>query len=168
MATPDPQNPYAPPQARVEDLPEGSGGAELAGRGARLLAVIVDGIISAAIVIPIWIWGFGRPLFEPMGLLDTALYLLFAFGVYLAINGTLLARHGQSIGKRLLGIRIVRNDGSQAGLLRLFGLRYAANTTVMMIPLLGLVYALADSLAIFGQQKKCLHDHIADTRVIKA
>lgn len=168
MTEPAAQNPYAPPEARVEDVRDTSGEPEIAGRGARLGAVIIDGVIASALVIPAWIWGFGRSLTEPMSLAETLLYMALAFGVYFVINGALLASRGQSVGKWLLNIRIVRSDGSQARLLRLFGLRYAANTALMLIPYIGWIYALADSLAIFGSNRRCVHDHIADTIVIKA
>ena len=47
MSTPTPntQNPYAPPTARVEDVADASGPGELAGRGTRLGAILLDGLI---------------------------------------------------------------------------------------------------------------------------
>ena len=168
MANPVPPNPYAPPGARVDDVPDPSGETEIAGRGARLGASIIDGIIIAALVIPVWVWGLGKSIAEPMPLVDTVLYLALAYGAYFVINATLLARSGQSVGKRLLNIRIVRSDGSRAGLLRLFGLRYAINNATLVTPVAGWIYALVDSLAIFGRNRRCVHDYLADTIVIKA
>lgn len=162
----DPPSPYAPPVARVDDVADRSAN-QPADRAVRLGAFIIDGIITSAIVIPVWIWGLDRSLFKPMDLAEALQYMGFAFSVYLVINGAWLARHSQSVGKRLLGIRIVRSDGTRAGLARLFVVRYAANMAVVMIPLVGLLYALIDSLAIFGQQRRCIHDHIADTVVVK-
>lgn len=168
MADPAGQNPYAPPEARVEDVRDDSAPAEPAGRGARLGAAIIDTIILVALVVPVWIWGFGKSFTETMSFADTLLYMTFAYATYFVINGAMLAKRGQSVGKRLLDIRIVRRDGSRAGLLRLFGLRYAANSAMMVIPFIGWIYGLVDTLAIFGSNRRCIHDHIADTIVIKA
>ena len=163
-----PRNPYAPPQAPVEDVPDTSGTLEKAGRGARLGAGIIDGLVVAAIVLPVWLWVLGREMPKDMLTLEYVAYLGIGMGVYLLLNGRLLARNGQTIGKRLLSIRIVRSDGSAITLARAFGLRYAINTSFMFVPFVGWIYALADCLAIFGERKLCLHDRLADTMVVKA
>jgi uncharacterized RDD family membrane protein YckC len=75
-----------------------------------------------------------------------------------------VSRNGQSIGKKLLGIKVVRSDGSKASLGRIFLLRNVVNTLLGIIPLYGLV----DALLIFGEARQCVHDKIADTIVIKA
>jgi len=68
------------------------------------------------------------------------------------------------MGKRLLEIRVVRSDGSQASLGRIFWLRNVVNGLLGIIPL----YAIIDVLFIFGQRRQCIHDLIADTIVVKA
>ena len=45
-STPD-QNPFAPPTARVDDVAMADG-LELGGRGQRLGAVLIDGVIQAS------------------------------------------------------------------------------------------------------------------------
>jgi uncharacterized RDD family membrane protein YckC len=75
-----------------------------------------------------------------------------------------VARNGQTIGKKLLGIKVVRSDGSKASLGRIFWLRNVVNTVLGFIPLYGIV----DLLLIFGEARQCVHDKIADTIVIKA
>ena len=72
--------------------------------------------------------------------------------------------NGQSIGKKLLGIKVVRTDGSPASLGRLIWLRNVVNGLIGIIPLYGII----DALFIFGESRQCLHDKIADTIVIKA
>jgi uncharacterized RDD family membrane protein YckC len=80
------------------------------------------------------------------------------------ITTLLVARYGQTMGKRLLEIRVVRSDGSQASLGRIFWLRNVVNGLLKLIPFYGLV----DVLLIFGERRQCIHDLIADTIVVKA
>jgi uncharacterized RDD family membrane protein YckC len=68
----------------------------------------------------------------------------------------------------MLGIKIVRNDGSRAGLGRIFWLRMFVPGLVGAIPLVGGLFGLIDPLFIFGEEKRCLHDLIADTIVVTA
>ena len=72
--------------------------------------------------------------------------------------------NGQSIAKKMLGIKVVRSDGSAASVGRIFWLRNVVNGVLSIIPLYGLI----DALLIFGETRKCIHDKIADTSVVKA
>jgi uncharacterized RDD family membrane protein YckC len=90
-------------------------------------------------------------------------------GGVLCTQTVFLARYGQSIGKRLMGIRVVRTDGHPASVLRIILLR---NVTVYLIgviigALLPGVFALVDALFIYGGKRRCLHDFIAGTVVVK-
>ena len=62
----------------------------------------------------------------------------------------------------------MRSDGSKASLLRLAGLRYFASSLLDLVPVVGWIYALVDALLIFRDSRKCLHDNIADTIVVRA
>jgi len=62
----------------------------------------------------------------------------------------------------------VRTDGSQASWQRLLGLRYGVQAALQALPAAGMIFGLVDSLWIFGKERRCLHDLIADTIVIKA
>ena len=73
-------------------------------------------------------------------------------------------RMGFAMAKRLLEIRVVRSDGTQASLGRIFWLRNVVNGLLGVIPLYGLI----DLLFIFGERRQCIHDLIADTIVVKA
>ena len=77
---------------------------------------------------------------------------------------THMKRNGQSIAKKMIGIKVVRSDGSPASLGRLIWLRNVVNLAISIVPL----YGILDSLFIFGEARQCLHDKIADTIVIKA
>jgi uncharacterized RDD family membrane protein YckC len=87
--------------------------------------------------------------------------------IVMVVNLVLLQRNGQTIGKKMLGIRIVRSDGSRATLGRIFWLRGFVNGLFYYIPFVGRLYALVDSLAIFGSARRCVHDYVADTIVVR-
>ena len=94
-----------------------------------------------------------------------------AFGVvygspFLALQAHLLASRGQTIGKWLFGIKIVRvEDGTLAGFARTVLLREALGRVLLSnIPL----YYLVDGGFIFRKDSRCLHDWIGGTRVVQA
>ena len=170
-------NPYAPPTAEVGDIAEDSA-AEPADRGTRFGAAIVDGIITTIIAMPFVIAMFrgmnvsavDTPpsfdpslIFGPLGLLSLVLSI-----AWIAYTIHLVQKNGQTIGKKLLNIKVVRSDGSRASLGRIFWLRNVVNAIPGAIPLVGNLYVLADHLFIFGEKRQCLHDKIADTIVVKA
>jgi len=166
-------NPYAPPRADVADVPRESTSA--AGRGTRLVAAILDSLIVMGMVyLPLFV-GVGldgafqaavEPQPDPAGA-ASGFGLLLAFIGFVAwcwLTVLFVSRNGQSIGKKLLSIKVVRADGSPASLGRIFWLRNVVNGLLGIIPL----YALIDVLVIFGEPQQCIHDKIADTIVIKA
>lgn len=164
-------NPYAAPAARVQEVPSGDAMAK-ASRGARLAAVLLDAVpimaiaIAAAILAPA-AGSSGHGAMSPVAMVVLAVagISVVAFAVYQLV---MLHRHGQTFGKKLMGIRIVRKGGSRAGLGRIFWLRYFVPGVIGNIPLLGALFALADPLFIFGEEKRCLHDLFADTIVVDA
>jgi uncharacterized RDD family membrane protein YckC len=174
----NPTNPYAAPTAVVDDIAE-PGGLELAGRGRRLWGSIVDSLIIA---IPFMVFGgwfavAGVRSGDPNGLMVWMVTHPFAYQAaasilgylaFLAINGYLLHSSGQTVGKRLLSIRIVRTNGEPADFGRIAFMRYLPTAVVQMIPGIGYIYPLIDVLLIFRGSRKCLHDSIADTIVVNA
>lgn len=78
------------------------------------------------------------------------------------IQWNMIATQGQSIGKKLLGMTIVRHDGTNPGFLQGVVMRNWLRHLLNMVPL----FALADALFIFGENKRCLHDILAGTHVI--
>jgi uncharacterized RDD family membrane protein YckC len=166
-------NPYAPPRASVQDIADPDTPALLAARGTRLAATFLDSIIfsvMAYVPLLIGVRFNGLPL-ASAGHFNPA--ALFGMGSLVGLSGLIVwawltvlfvTRNGQSIGKRITQIKVVRSDGSPASLSRIFWLRNAVNIGLSMIPLYGLV----DALVIFGEPRQCLHDKIADTIVIKA
>ena len=169
MSSVDNDGRYAPPRAAVADVPEATDGLVLGGRGQRLLAAIIDVVVSLAVVFlaravtPWDPFAQTRDYFS-LSFLNPAI----GFVVFLLLNGYLLATQGRTIGKRLIGLRIVRSDGSPVSFGRLIGLRYGVFSLLNVLPILGQLVGLVDSLCIFRASRRCLHDELADTVVIKA
>jgi uncharacterized RDD family membrane protein YckC len=165
-------NPYAPPRGAVRDAAAEE--LELAGRGARLLAAILDGLIAGMMIyLPALIVLVATGALPPdpeqqefagTMLATAGLLCLVGFVAWAWITLLLVARYGQTMGKRVLEIRVVRSDGSQASLGRIFWLRNVVNVLLGIIPL----YSIIDVLLIFGARRQCIHDLIADTIVVKA
>jgi uncharacterized RDD family membrane protein YckC len=167
----DESNPYAPPQAAVYDVPGAQEWLEPADRITRLAAAILDGvIIFVMIYVPLLVAAAagdaaaaGSPAASALVLLGAGSALLGTV-VWSVLTIRSVSSNGQSIAKKMLGIRVVRTDGTPASLGRIFWLRNVVNWLLSLIPLYGFV----DVLFIFGESRQCLHDKLADTAVVKA
>ena len=167
-------NPYAAPEATVDDLRawDAQGLEERkASRGKRLGAALLDGVINLVWALPIF-WGAMmavgvskgiKPAAPMIGVMLLGLGLLVAIFV---VNCVMLHRSGQTIGKRMLDIAIVRTDGGRMGLLRYLFIRVLPVGLLGAIPYIGWLVSLVDPLLIFGNERRCLHDLIADTIVV--
>lgn len=92
-----------------------------------------------------------------------ALALLVLGIVGVPIQVILLRRDGQTVGKRLLGIRIVDEEtGVTGSVFTNVLLRYFINWLLALIP----PYLVIDHLFIFAKNRKCLHDYLAGTKVV--
>lgn len=162
-------NPYAPPSAAVGQPLLVSEALELADRAARLGARIVDAILIVVAVfvaaVPLAIAGkSGSDAAAGFALLWMPVALL---GL-LSWNLVWLHRYGQTPGKRLVNVRIVRSNGERVSLGRIIGLRWLVPAVLGSIPYLGVVFALVNILFIFRDDRRCIHDHLADTIVVTA
>jgi uncharacterized RDD family membrane protein YckC len=97
--------------------------------GRRILAIIVDGILLGVLF---WVMSmlFGKSYAEggamgaSLGTLGSLAYLIIAFAYFTLLEGYL----GQTVGKMLLGINVVREDNGEVP-----GLGAAAVRTVLRI-----------------------------------
>jgi uncharacterized RDD family membrane protein YckC len=158
-------------------------------RGARLLAATLDELILLAISLPMIIGAMPAMVALVGGAvggeadvesLDTMSVLramvggpgttitVLALIAWCIITAWLVATNGQSIGKRLVGIKVVRTDGSRASFARIFLLRNVVNGLPNLLPYVGWLYQLIDPLLIYQESRQCLHDKIADTIVVRA
>jgi uncharacterized RDD family membrane protein YckC len=165
-------NPYAPPRARVRDIAAPKAQLVLAERSSRLGAFLVDGLIFGAMVyIPLIIGTVlsaaaadttGQP--NPLFLLIGVALTFAGFGVWLYMTLKQMGATGQSLAKKYFNIKVVRSDGSAATLSTLVWKRNVLNWLISIIP----IYGFIEVLFIFGEERKCLHDKIADTIVVEA
>ncbi len=165
-------NPYAPPQSNIVSsamMPQ----LRLASRGVRFGAAMIDTLIILFVMLVPLILGIyliegGERLqadVVPVGAI--VCFCLSGVGMLglLVWNAVLLGKHGQTIAKRWLKIRIVSfPSGQPAGFGKAFGLRAVVNTIIsQIVPLYGIV----DVCFIFREDKRCLHDLIAETTVVE-
>lgn len=163
------ENRYAPPKSEVQD--GDGGGGNLASRGVRLGGAIIDGIISWVVMFPIMYYsGFWQSALA--GQVDFGQQLMLAMVglvLFLLLNGYLLSKRGQTIGKALVGTRIVSVEGEEIlPLLKVFGLRYLPMNVVAQVPYVGTLLAFINVLFIFRDDRRCIHDLIAGTKVVNA
>jgi uncharacterized RDD family membrane protein YckC len=166
------ENPYQAPESRVEDIATTT--QELAGRGVRLGAVLLDGLIAGAIIFPIqYATGFWQIVMAsaragqtlPAGTL--LLWLLIGLTVFVLIQGYPLVKDGQTWGKKAVSIKIVDMNGNKPSIGQLC-IRYGISNVAGSIPWLGKPLVLVDILMIFREDRRCLHDLAASTRVMNA
>jgi uncharacterized RDD family membrane protein YckC len=164
---------YAAPEADLQDentVNEQFG--NLAGRGTRLGAVMLDTLITVVFaIVPgmilLYLMEGGINVEDESAFtLNIYLYALPFLLILFVIQGVLLYKYSQTIGKRLLKIKIVRTDGSRIAFGRLLGLRIILIQVLYQIPVAGGIFSLVDALFIFREDHKCIHDLIADTIVI--
>jgi len=183
---------YSPPGSDVNaGVSAGARGAEPAGRGTRLTAATLDGLLISVPLLPLLAVGlyygvrtqlevvrvgigenpsevpsFGSP--ELTILLAGAAVIGFVGVLGIAIyQWTLIARTGQSLGKKWTGIRIERIDGSRITFGTGVVLRNWVPKVMGAFPYLGMLFHLVDCLFIFRQDRRCLHDLIAGTCVVR-
>ncbi len=167
------QNPYESP-VQGAYKPSAAGHGELASRLNRFLGSFIDGLI----VLPLaFVVGMGlgfvlvmagiNPESTMFNIVSGILGTMIGAGIYLAINGYLLATRGQTVGKIVMKTQIVSDSGQLLPFGHLVLKRYLPIWGLSAIPYIGGIFSLANALFIFRENKKCLHDDIAGTKVIQ-
>ena len=189
QAAPAPTLPSAPPLLAAR--PDSAAPTRPAGLAApasprwlRLPAAVIDGLLKVLCYLPITIpllrTAFAEAMhgeqrsFAEISQLTTQIvdenlpHALPLFALLLLVQGGLLAWRSQSVGKLLLGLRIVSlADHAPAGFVRAFLLRGTMPFLLEQIPVLGLIFWVVDSCFILRSDQRCLHDLVAGTRVVK-
>lgn len=164
-----PVNPYAPPRTEMV-RPGASLAAPLASLGQRFGAAMLDLLAGIVAMLPIFA---ASAMFENIdpesgempaaatGLVGLGMLLLVGLSIY---NLVLLTTQGQTIGKKMLRIRISNYlDDGNPGFIKAVLLRIFVNGLLGFIPFYGIV----DVCFIFGDERRCIHDLIAGTRVVE-
>ena len=137
----------------------------------RLGGAILDSLIAFAAALP------GLFFFIMISTAGDGSEAVAILGIFVAICGFLavqgyqwylISTTGQSIGKKVIGTRIVDFDnGSNPGFVRAVILRLWVPGAIGAVPWIGGCFGLINVLWIFSSERRCLHDLIANTRVIR-
>jgi len=143
----------------------------LASRSQRFAGAFLDGVIQFIVTLLflkfIGLYGY---IFDHQDLTIGKSLFRFIIGssIFLIINGYFLSKHGQTIGKKFIGTRIVsRINYRVLPLKKIFILRFLPILLVIQIPIIGILLSFVDVLFIFKKDKCCIHDLIAGTIVVK-
>jgi uncharacterized RDD family membrane protein YckC len=97
----------------------------------------------------------------PVGLLVlVTLYYVLAFGLPIVYSAVLVAKNGATLGKSILGLKVVDAEGNPISKGKSWGRAFADLIN-------GFTCGISYIIAGFDDQKRALHDHICNTRVIK-
>lgn len=159
-------------QRNYADYPDASKWVRLIGYFVDNLLLILSAWLGLQAVVWLSALGFGfenpintirrqeAPRFEVLLLLGAIPAAL------VAIQWMLLASSGQSLAKKLLMIRIVTDSGKVPGFLRAVVLRNWIPLLVSALPVVGACFRLIDPAFLVFNNRKCVHDYIAGTRVV--
>ncbi|MGA3283772.1 MAG: RDD family protein [Verrucomicrobiota bacterium] len=152
----------------LQKLAEGAklntGGLNYAGFWTRFAAVFLDGLILFAVNVCInLIAGLTARQavgLQPQGAIVLQLALMaMQMVIGISYEVLLIGKYGATLGKMACKIKVVTADGGRVSYLRALG-RYFAKILSYMICLIGFI------IAAFDDQKRALHDHICNTRVV--
>ena len=172
-------NPYAAPksESQAELATEITGARPLATRWQRFAGNLIDTIvlvIGVLVIVVVFyaLVDFVYPDYFEMAetplawLIESIVAVVSMSVVFLVANGYLLAKNGQTLGKLAVGTQIVSDNNELVPLSKIFLARYLFLWIVSMLPAIGSFVSLADALMIVRDNKKCLHDDLAGTKVV--
>jgi len=163
------ENFYKPPEAEL--IKDTSDNEALASRWQRLWASLLDGVTIMVVTLPVMYFtgGFDGVARGVQPSLSYSLLIgALSLSVFFVLNANLLINKGQTIGKKISGIKIVDLNGKIPRVKKHLLKRYAAYFIPAQIPVVGQVLSTINILFIFGPQKRCVHDYIAGTKVVES
>jgi uncharacterized RDD family membrane protein YckC len=140
-------------------------GASPGGFWVRFVSFIIDGIVEVPVILLLLAiftdvsaaqyfeyYGDDGDLFDPV---------IEGFNLLAIVyEATLVGLWGATVGKRALGLTVLRTDGSKVGMWRAFGREFAKTLSYLTL-LIGFI------IVAFRKDKRALHDLIADTVVVR-
>ncbi|GAB3135625.1 RDD family protein [Microbispora hainanensis] len=163
MGTPPPPgNPYEEPRIPWTPPPFGQTAPRLAGRWRRLFAGITDAVLVGLVTSPLTV--------DTLKVASDMVLISVRDGLLVGVIGFfyywLLQSFwkGQTVGKRLFGMRVVRENGEPAGPGPI-AVRQAVEIVLCWVCCLGLVNL---AWILFDRRRQALHDKAAGTLVVDA
>ncbi len=148
---------------RLREGAVSSGAAGYGGFWIRALAAMIDGMIMAAIVIPIQL----AMVFSMVGTSHPEQALVASLGANVvgllagvSYEAFFLVRFAATPGKMICRLKVLTAEGQVLGWGRAVGRYFAKYIS-------GLTLGIGFLLACVDEQKRTLHDHICSTRVVK-
>jgi uncharacterized RDD family membrane protein YckC len=154
--------------------------SSLAGRGARTGAALINAAVYGCCMLPGMIATTMRAIslgahsvrdMDPVVLASGVNVLWIGVGAAIALQATLLAIRGQNIGMVLTGLRVVRfADNQPAGFVHAALLRFLVPVSLLFLPwvsFLGFIFLCVDYCFLFRDDRRCVHDLMAGTKVVK-
>lgn len=141
----------------------------LAGRGRRFAGAMIDGTIAFLLVMPImWWFGLWQKSMnqQALSIAETLGLALIGIVSFVLVQGYLLYSRQQTVGKWLLRMKIVGLQQERVPFGKLLGLRYLLFHIVGQVPYIGQLVLFGGLMLIFRGDRRCLHDHVAGTRVV--
>ncbi|MBX3177227.1 MAG: RDD family protein [Candidatus Hydrogenedentes bacterium] len=143
-----------------------------AGFWIRFAARFVDGVIIAVVNIPLSVLQQvlimrmasrqgDAPASEMMMIGVVAVFWIISILIGLTYETYFVGKFAATPGKMVCGLKVVMSDGGRVSYGRALG-RYFATIVSQLTLMIGFI------MAAFDAQKRALHDHICDTRVIRA
>jgi uncharacterized RDD family membrane protein YckC len=133
---------------------------EFAGIGSRFFASIVDGFLLGITTFAINV-AFVSSIEPSAEGTSLALAQLINFALYLGYYTYFIGNSGQTIGKKMLAIKVVTTHGEQPS--------YATALIRYIVSFVsGIIFALGYIWAFFNKEKQTWHDKAAGTYVVKA
>jgi uncharacterized RDD family membrane protein YckC len=142
----------------------------IASRGDRILAVIVDAAVSSVIGIPLVIWtGAFTALFHGQSISWPVVVelIVIPWSWYFLVNTYWLMKYGQTVGKRYLGIRIADSRTEEVPAFWRLLLRLMIQSLPGFFGVFGRIFGILDILFVFRKDRRCIHDLLARTHVVK-
>ena len=132
----------------------------LASLESRAVAVFLDLFILIAVYIPVEVY---------IEMESKRIYLVLVYSILAYIQIKLLAKNGQTIGKKIMRIRISQfhNPNKKPHFSKTILLRIIVNNLLYLIPVVGLIYLALNYGSVLFQSRRSLHDYLAGTVVTK-
>jgi uncharacterized RDD family membrane protein YckC len=152
-----------------EGAPVAFQGPQYGGFWIRFVAKVIDGLILGVLTVPVTIL-FGGQLFVGMtpgampnwrAFIFSQIWLtLYSVVVKMLYTWLFVGRYGATPGKMVFGLKVVTPEGGKVSYTRAFARFWAEIVT-------GLTCLIGYIIAGFDDQRRALHDHICNTRVVR-